>query len=168
MLVVILVVGYWLVSPLWRNKKLDEALPGVTDKLSGMDQVTKDRFNSEVEAIKDNKISLSDVMPDNSPSIVKESSLKARAHEVQGKAILVKTGDSYLIRLENLKTINGPDLRIYLSSDLSDGDYIDLGSIKATEGNVNYRLPAGVDVSKYKNVLIWCRAFGVLFSYAQL
>ncbi len=73
-----------------------------------------------------------------------------------------------IVRFENLKTINGPDLRIYLSADLGADDYVDLGEIRATEGNVNYTVPAGTDISKYKNLLIWCRAFSVLFSYAQL
>jgi len=49
---------------------------------------------------------------------------------------------------------------------LGDSDFVNLGRIRATEGNVNYEIPEGTDLTKYKNVLIWCRAFSVLFSYA--
>ena len=65
-------------------------------------------------------------------------------------------------------TINGPDLRIYLSSDLGSADIVELGKIKATKGNVNYDIPEGTDLEIYKNVLVWCKPFGVLFSFAQL
>ena len=82
--------------------------------------------------------------------------------------MFIKSSNETYLRFENLKTINGPDLRIYLSSDLSADNIIDLGPIRATEGNVNYTIPHGTDLGKYKNVMIWCRAFGVLFSYAQL
>jgi len=64
--------------------------------------------------------------------------------------------------------VNGPDLKIYLGSELGKNDYIDLGPILATKGSVNYELPDGIDTTKYSKVLVWCEAFGVLFSYAEL
>ncbi len=90
------------------------------------------------------------------------------AHEVAGKAILVETNDDKILRFENFETINGPDLHIYLSSDLEAKDYVDLGEIKATKGNVNYEIPSDVDLEKYDKVLVWCEPFKVLFSYAEL
>ena len=69
---------------------------------------------------------------------------------------------------ENFETINGPDLFIYLSKDLTNKDFVNLGEIKATKGNVNYEVNSSIDTTQYKNVLVWCRAFGVLFSYAEL
>jgi hypothetical protein len=72
------------------------------------------------------------------------------------------------LRFENFETINGPKLHIYLASDLSADDYIDLGEIKATKGNVNYEIPDGTDLEKYNKVLVWCRPFKVLFSYSEL
>ena len=90
------------------------------------------------------------------------------AHEVAGKAVLVETNDKKILRFENFETINGPDLHIYLSSDLEAADYIDLGKIKATKGNVNYELSQDADLKKYNKVLVWCEPFKVLFSYAEL
>ena len=101
------------------------------------------------------------------PKVLSEASLIASAHEVEGKVLLIQNGPRQMVRFENLKTINGPDLRIYLATDLKATDIVDLGRIKATEGNVNYTIPNGTDTQKYRNVLIWCRAFSVLFSSAE-
>ncbi|MDQ3076861.1 MAG: DM13 domain-containing protein [bacterium] len=164
-------VGYYLLSPLWKNVTLDEPLPqanSVDDNMQKMDPETKERFIKETEAMKDQVMVKKEAMPSNSTIILKESPLIPSAHEVKGDALLVRSGSQNILRFEDLKTINGPDLRIYLSADLDAKDFVDLGAIRATEGNVNYTIPPGTDISKYKNALIWCRAFGVLFSYAQL
>lgn len=80
----------------------------------------------------------------------------------------IKDGDQLIVRFEDFQTDNGPQLRIYLSADLGADDFIDLDPIKATKGNVNYTVAAGTDTDKYRNVLVWCKPFGVLFSYAEL
>ena len=90
------------------------------------------------------------------------------AHEVSGKALILDAPEGKVLRFEDFETVNGPDLFIYLSSDLTNDDFIDLGEIKATKGNVNYILPENIDLEKYNKVLVWCRAFRVLFSYAKL
>ena len=168
--IIVIGVGYFLLSPLWHKVRLDEALPqaqGANNRVEGMDAATKEKFVKEVEAMKDAALVTADPMPSNAPVILKESAMIARAHGVQGKALLVQVGAEKILRFENLKTINGPDLRIYLSAGLDNGDRVDLGAIRATEGNVNYSIPSGTDISTYHYALIWCRAFGVLFSYAQ-
>ena len=170
---IVLAVAYWLLSPFWRNVALNEELPGTTnttaikDNLSAMDISTKADFEKQTMEMKDKIMKKSDAMPTSQPIIIGRADMIARAHEVEGAAFLVKSGNETFLRFENLKTINGPDLRIYLSSGLNADDIIDLGPIRATEGNVNYAIPAGTDFGKYKNAMIWCRAFGVLFSYAQ-
>lgn len=90
------------------------------------------------------------------------------AHPASGTAQILETENGLLLRYENLQTINGPDLRIYLSTDLKATDYVDLGAIKATEGSVNYNIPAGTDIEKYHYALVWCEQFGVLFNSADL
>lgn len=117
--------------------------------------------------MKEKVMKKSDAMPVSGPLIIGRADMIAMAHEVEGVALLVESGNETFLRFEDLKTINGPDLRIYLSSDLNADDIVDLGPIRATEGNVNYPIPAGTNLGKYKNAMIWCRAFGVLFSYAQ-
>ena len=112
-------------------------------------------------------IELNESLPEISKSMLK-GNLIPSAHEVSGKALIIDTPEGKFLRFENFETINGPDLFIYLSTDLSSNDYINLGEIKATKGNVNYLLPDDIDLKKYNKVLVWCRAFRVLFSYAEL
>ena len=170
---VILAVAYWLLSPFWRNVALDEGLPmsnnttTIKDNLSAMNADTKEDFEKQTMEMQDKMMKKSDAMPASEPVVIDRTDMIARAHEVEGVALLVQSGNETFLRFENLKTINGPDLRIYLSSDLSANDIVDLGPIRATEGNVNYTIPFGTDLGKYKNAMIWCRAFSVLFSYAQ-
>ncbi|MBD3318840.1 hypothetical protein GF342_02935, partial [Candidatus Woesearchaeota archaeon] len=85
-----------------------------------------------------------------------------------GKALLIETAEGNILRFEDFETINGPNLHIYLSANLDDTDYVDLGELKATTGSVNYNIPDGTDTDKYHYVLVWCVPFEVLFSYADL
>lgn len=91
-------------------------------------------------------------------------------HNAEGKAKVVplQQVNSNILRLENLKVTNGPDLYIYLSTDKSASDFVNLGNLKANNGNQNYDIPTGTDLSKYDTVLIWCKAFSVLFGSVEL
>lgn len=90
------------------------------------------------------------------------------AHPASGVVRIVESDGKRYIRYENFKTLNGPDIFVYLANDLNAKDFVNLGRVKATEGNVNYEIPEGVDVSEYRYVMVWCKAFGVLFNYADL
>lgn len=87
-------------------------------------------------------------------------------HGVSGEAFVLE--EEKILRFENFNTVNGPNLHIYLATDLEASEYVDLGELKATSGNVNYDLPEGVDLEKYDKVLVWCVPFEVLFGYADL
>ncbi len=45
---------------------------------------------------------------------------------------------------------------------------IELGALKASDGSFSYDVPAGVDVDAAGSVVIWCRAFSVVFATASL
>lgn len=90
-------------------------------------------------------------------------------HNAQGSVRVLNLEDgSAVLRLEDFQVTNGPDLYVYLSTDRGASDYVDLGRLKANAGNQNYELPSGIDLSKYDNVVIWCKAFSVYFGGAQL
>jgi hypothetical protein len=90
-------------------------------------------------------------------------------HDAQGIAKVIPIeGGGDILRLENLVVTNGPDLYVYLSTDKSASDFVNLGRLKANIGNQNYPIPTGTDMTKYDTVLIWCRAFSVLFGSAEL
>ena len=103
-----------------------------------------------------------------SQTILFQGNFQPSEHEVSGKAVLIEDDNKKILRFENFETINGPDLHIYLSSDLEAKDYVDLGGIKATKGNVNYEVSSDINLEKYNKVLVWCEPFKVLFSYAEL
>ena len=87
--------------------------------------------------------------------------------EGQAKILTLSTG-SPILRLEDFKSTNGPDVHLYLSSNKQANDFIDLGRLKANIGNQNYQIPLDTDFNKYNYVLIWCQPFSVLFGSAQL
>ncbi|MGA9845152.1 MAG: DM13 domain-containing protein [Nitrososphaeraceae archaeon] len=90
-------------------------------------------------------------------------------HNVEGLARVIPLGDgSTILRLENFKSTNGPNVHLYLATDKDASNFIDLGRLKANNGNQNYNVPPGTDLAKYNVVLIWCKDFSVLFGSAQL
>jgi hypothetical protein len=90
-------------------------------------------------------------------------------HKVDGEAkVLPVDSGAQILRLENFKATNGPDLYVYLSKDKSASDFINVGRLKGNVGNQNYEIPEGTDLSKYNTVLVWCRAFSFLFGSAQM
>jgi Electron transfer DM13 len=96
--------------------------------------------------------------------------------KADGKATIYRLEDGKpLLRLEDFSTTNGPDLFVVLSSSanpdqdgLKNGAYVQLDALKGNVGNQNYELPADVDLSQYKSVVIWCRTFNIVFGYATL
>jgi hypothetical protein len=90
-------------------------------------------------------------------------------HNAEGIAREISLEDgTKFIRFENFKVTNGPNLFVYLATDKNVSDFVDLGALKANIGNQNYEIPDGTDLAKYKTVVIWCKAFSVLFGSADL
>lgn len=110
------------------------------------------------------------------PVVVSREELRLISHHASGIAALVRLPDgSSVIRLEELDVENGPDLRVYLSAASADGppdalddDFVDLGVLKGNQGNQNYAVPSGTDLSHYRSVTIWCRRFAVGFAVAPI
>lgn len=90
-------------------------------------------------------------------------------HNAEGLVKVTPLGDrTSVLRLENFKSTNGPNVHLYLATDKAASNFIDLGRLKANNGNQNYYIPNGTDLAKYSMVLIWCKDFSVLFGSAQL
>src|SRR4051812_17209151 len=70
----------------------------------------------------------------------------------------------------------GPAFHVYLvpkttirsAADLQGIKHLDLGGLRAFKGSQRYAIPAGVDLRDYPSVIIWCEAFSVLISPADL
>ena len=98
-------------------------------------------------------------------------------HRGSGTATIYRTPDgAEVLRLENLDVTNGPALHVVLSThpdpersqQVKQEGYVDLGDLKGNRGNQNYPIPAGVDTSIHKSVVIYCYPFAVVFSVATL
>ena len=70
----------------------------------------------------------------------------------------------------------GPKYHVYLvpkagirdEAAVKDAMFVDLGRLRAFKGSQRYSIPAGVDLKNFQSVVIWCEAFSVLISPADL
>jgi len=75
---------------------------------------------------------------------------------------------------EDVSFTQGPDLWVYLSSsrDVKKdglGDYLKLVLIKGNKGGQSYGVAKSIaELEKYQSVVIWCKQFTVLFTFASL
>jgi len=101
------------------------------------------------------------------------------AHKGRGTVYLLpnikhaSTKQSILLFDKNVKIIPGPDLYVYLSpsEDVRQGlgEYLDLGLLKGTKGGQGYIINQSIEMlKKYKVVVVHCKQFDVLFTFAQL
>ncbi|HYU20661.1 MAG TPA: DM13 domain-containing protein, partial [Chloroflexota bacterium] len=54
------------------------------------------------------------------------------------------------------------------SRQLHEGGAFEIARLKGNVGDQNYELPADLDLSAVKSVVIYCRQFSVVFSTAEL
>ncbi|MDP2292292.1 MAG: DM13 domain-containing protein [Actinomycetota bacterium] len=98
-------------------------------------------------------------------------SFVSRNHPTEGTAIVLGNGSGQrFLRFEQFETDNGPDLKVYLVNSAAGGvsDHVSLGALKGNIGDQNYEIPAGVDLTVYDTVLIWCERFASPFGEATL
>jgi len=75
-------------------------------------------------------------------------------------------------------TSNGPDVHVVLAQSSDENlkqDFVkgqlnslELGPLKANEGNQNYDLPDSADLGRYDSVVIYCERFHAVFGLAKL
>lgn len=146
--IVALAIGWYAFRPelLFVNKQVNEQFPASTQVVTGPLSLAKGNF-------------------------------KSLAHETKGLATIYKLADGkQTLRLTEFETSNGPDVHVYLtgaevekgSDAVKAAGFVDLGSMKGNKGDQNYEIPADVDLTKYKNVSIWCARFSVNFGSARL
>lgn len=159
----IAVIAVYFASPLFINAVVDEPLPTVTSMMA-KDQTMIDKEKAAMMEKQEPTTTLNGNFVGAGDGI----------HNAEGIAKVLAVNDGQtehrILRLENFKSTNGPDLYVYLSKDsrgISDG-YIELGRLKGNIGNQNYRIPHDVNLDEYSHVLIWCKQFSVLFGYADL
>lgn len=114
--------------------------------------------------------------PVDEPPVLAAGDFRDLEHATTGRALILELPDGRrVLRLDDLETSNGPDLRVYLSEVAAGDDpraygerFVDLGPLKGNIGDQNYDIPADLDVAKYRSAVIWCVRFTVGFGVAPL
>ncbi|MFJ8077077.1 DM13 domain-containing protein [Streptomyces sp. NPDC096176] len=114
--------------------------------------------------------------PAAAPEELARGSFISHGHPTSGTARTFRLADGgQILRFEDLKTDEGPDVRVYLSmrsaQEAEDGlgvGAIQLAHLKGNLGNQNYVVPVGTDLSGFKSAVIWCKRFSVSFGAADL
>ena len=160
--ILVSVISWWLLSPLFINVEVNEAVP---ISLAEHEKIK----NSMQDSI------IKDVMP---TSLANENKKLGSfidgdsSHKVSGDLLLLVNKDSSYLRFENFDSTNGPDLYVVLSSNKNPkkdglGKMLIIEKLKGNKGNQNYSLK-GISLNDYESVLIYCKAFSVVFGYASI
>jgi hypothetical protein len=144
----ILVAAWWAFRPekLWLNVKVNEPAP----------------FTSSAD-----------------PQPLYTGLLTGRAHPTSGRASIYQMPDGKRdLRLTNFTTSNGPDVHVVLAQSADESlnqdfvkgelNSVELGMLKANQGDQNYDLPDSADLSRYDAVVIYCVRFHAVFGVAKL
>jgi hypothetical protein len=155
-------IAVYYASPLFINATVDEPLPTAVEMMDKEMMMDKEK---------------AEMMEKQVPTAILSGSFVGAGdgiHNAEGIARVLAVNDGQsehrILRLENFRSTNGPDLYVYLSKDargINDG-YVELARLKGNIGNQNYHIPDDVNLGEYSNVLIWCKQFSVLFGYADL
>ncbi len=100
--------------------------------------------------------------------LLKEGTLASSAHTVSGTVKIYDDAGKKVMVLDPFSSENGPDLKVYLSTDQKATEYINLGALKSTTGKQSYVVTGMPDLDQYKYVLIWCQQYSVLFGKSEL
>lgn len=179
--VAVLLIGAYLFQP-WRlftSSTLNEALPEAVPAASSPSNTTAVSPSGPTDSMQPTPSPATAGAPasEAAPVVVARGDFQSQEHPTSGTASLLTLADgTQLVRLENLASSDGPDVKIWLSELDAGGDwfkyrggkYLDLGLIKATHGTHNYVIPAGADLSGLDTVVLWCDRFSVAFGSAAL
>lgn len=188
----VIVIGGGLASPLFYETEINESLPTALDGIepgltlssfSNMDENQRQSIIEKMpEKIKDmimgesakiTRTVSSDIdemakESDDKFEVIKTGTFEGLAgHQAQGIAKILEVNGESFLRFEEFHVTNGPDLRVYLTTNGNIHDGIHLDKLKGSKGNQNYSLE-DVDTSIYKTIVIYCQPFGAYFGQAEL
>ena len=199
-LVAIVVVGLAVTKP-WLyfvNREVNEAFPGLSDaQREAVGEMPEEEKQALIAMAKENRemgeqtamaqIGDDSVVPAAEQAMPPEMPAEPEVlvmgsfididpvHGAVGSATIYALPDgSRLLRFQDFRSKNGPDLHVFLSMEAPTSTFaglgenaVDLGELKGNVGNQNYEIPADVDLSQYRSVVIYCVPFHVVFSTAE-
>jgi len=95
------------------------------------------------------------------------------SYNVTGGVMLQQQGSALKVVFEdNFRSSNGPQLGVYLAKNapgvLTTSNSVSLGALKSTTGKQEYNVPAGVKLTDFDFVVVYCIPFNVAFGFAKL
>lgn len=169
-LVVALPIGWYLLSPLFIDRVVQEDLPFVPAEATAAinDALAKPGIATDESMPADGMAGM---------RILAQGDFYDVAHPGHGRATVYELADgTQVLRFEDFEVLNGPDLHVWLvpidpvpntiGSEIA--GYLDLGPLKGNIGDQNYDLPADLLLQDYRSVVVWCQPFRVPFSAAAL
>ena len=179
-LVPVLAVAWWLLAPLFIDKTVEEEFPLAANAVVPSD-MTMEEAETTMSAMAKVDSEMTEPMGD---EMAEAAALKTGEfqdadafHKGSGTATVYKLPEGgHVLRLEDFKVTNGPDLRVIVTpsgspdsrDDVHEPGYLELGKLKGNIGNQNYPFPEGADPSDLNAVVIYCKPFSVIFSVAEL
>jgi hypothetical protein len=149
---VIIPIAAYTAGPLFFDVTVDEPIPEITSTITTTEGVTTSTIPEPQLLASGQFVGVNDGI-----------------HNAEGQAKVLQLVDGkQILRLEDFKATNGPDLYVYLATDSTAQEYVSLGELKANIGNQNYEIPDGTDLAKYDTALVWCKQFSVLFGSAEI
>ena len=180
-----LAVAWWLGSPLFIDKTVDEDFPALVNAVMPAGMSMRDA-DATMEAAMDAPREVEEEMMEAMGAMLAPEAVKwgefrdgDAFHKGSGMATIYNLGtDGYVLRFEDFNVINGPDLRVLVTTHpdpMGRGDvhaddvtYVELGKLKGNIGNQNYPIPPEVNVDDQHSVVIYCKPFQVVFAVAPL
>lgn len=175
-----LAIAWWLGSPLFIDRTVEEEFEFGGTKFTPS-QMTRAEVDSVMAAAAAVDVPMLEPMTGEmaAASVVKSGQFHDADsfHKGSGKATIYRLPEGrYVLRLEDFRVTNGPDLHVVLSphpdpanrDDVMTAGFVDLGSLKGNIGNQNYELPNVDDPVTFGSVVIYCKPFRVVFSVAPL
>lgn len=169
-------VAWYVGSPLFISRTVTEAFP-MSANATLPEGMTREQAETELMEASKQTSAASEAMPATEiTALAKGAFTDADGfHKGSGTALVARVGADRVLRLEDFRVTNGPDLYVYLAAhpqprsraELEQG-HISLGRLKGNIGSQNYPIPSSVRLDAYQSVVIYCRRFHVLFSTATL
>lgn len=101
-------------------------------------------------------------------NVVLMGNFQSAVHTTSGTIKVVTENNKRSLVFDNFKTDPGPDLRVYLATNTNANDFVEIGTLKASNGSFAYEIDNSINLEQRNHVLIWCKRFSVLFGNATL
>lgn len=89
-----------------------------------------------------------------------------KGYDAQGTASVLVAGSEKFLRLEDFGVAGGIDQHIYFTKDGTPDTGIDVGPLKATQGDQNYDI-SGINPDEYNILIIYSKLSDTYYAHAQ-